>query len=581
MAGLSIPPQPKPGPISASQQFRAIAYLRWRLFANSFRRKGSTGELIARIIVYPIGFGFLVGPTIGSGFGAWAFVHSGRLNGLGVVFWAITILQIFVSINLAPPGLSFDPESLIRFPVTFSRYLIVRLFLGLLSASTILGTCCLLAAAVGTSIARPDLAAIAFASAILLAITNMLMIRMAFAWIDRWLSTRRARELFTGLIIFLSIGIQWANINFNPGFSSHHDHGAAQRQKLHSLMHGYHTSQAYLAHFPAGLATFSIVNVANDAVAYAIGNLFALTLFAAFFLAIFAWRMHVEYRGENLSDSAGTPNLENRAAQPRAARPSSAAAIQSVTDLSQSRPSHGLPPVIAACFMKEWLYVRRNTTQFFALLVPLAMIFLVAGKLASNPMLQGWTFPAGVVYSTLAIAALAYNSLGLDASGVQFYFIAPIQFRSVMVAKNLFSFALVFLEAVIIYCVLCYVSVRPPLLMTISTMLWLVFAVLANVTLGNIRSIVAPKKMDPSKLSRKQTSQLSALMSVVLVLVLGAIGGGVLELGEYLDRPWLPIPIFTVLALAALALYMAGLSRLDALVLNNRENLIEELSKAS
>ncbi len=579
MAGLNDVPL-NLQPIPASQQFAAIAYLRWRLFANSFRRKGGKGELVARLIVYPIGLLFLFGPTIGAGAGAWAFVHYGRLNGLGVIYWAVTVLQIFVSINLSPQGLSFDSESLIRFPVTFPRYLTVRLFLGLLSASTIVGTCALLAAAVGVTVARPDLAGIAFASAILLAITNMLMIRMAFAWIDRWLSTRRARELFTGLIIFFSIGIQWVNINYNPGFASHHDHGAAQRAKIRAAIHSYHVAQAYLAHFPAGLAGVSIENVAHGALAYAVGNLFALALFGALFLAVFAWRMHVEYRGESLSDSGSGPAVESKSA-PSRVRPTEAAVASAVPVLSQSRPATKLPPIVVACFLKEWIYIRRNTTQFFALLVPLAMVFLFAGRLSANQSFSEWTFPAGVVYSTLAIAALAYNSLGMDQSGVQLYFLAPIEFRSVMIAKNLFSFALVLLEALIIYCVICYVSTPPPLLITISTVLWLVFAVLANVTAGNIRSIVAPKKMDPSKLSRKQTSQLSALLSVGLVLVVSAAGFGVLFAGKALGMPWLPIPIFVALAAGSFALYIAGLSRVDALAMNNRENLIEELSKAS
>jgi ABC-2 type transport system permease protein len=576
MAGITDTPKPL-GPIPASQQFAAIAYLRWRLFANGFRRKGGRGELIARLILYPFGILFLLGPTLGAGFGAWAFVRYGHLDGVGVVYWGITLLQIFVSINLSPPGLSFDPESLIRFPVTFPRYLTVRLFLGLLSASTIVGTCSLLATAVGVTAARPDLAGIAFISAILLAIANMLMIRMAFAWIDRWLSTRRARELFTGLIIFFSIGIQWININFNPGFASHHDHGAAARARIQTAVHTYHVAQTYLAHFPPGLAGFSVENVAHGAVTYALGNLVALALFAALFLAVFAWRMHLEYRGESISDSGAAPTVGSKAPRARPLEP----ALASTPELAPSSRSANVPPVVVACFLKEWIYIRRNTTQFFALLVPLAMVFLFAGRLASNQSFSEWTFPAGVVYATLAIAALAYNSLGMDASGVQFYFIAPIEFRSVMIAKNLFSFALVFLEAAIIYGVLCYVASPPPLLITISTVLWLVFAVLANVTAGNIRSIVAPKKMDPSKLSRKQTSQLSALFSVLLVFVVGALGFGVLYAGKSLGIPWLPIPIFFALTAGAFALYVAGLSRVDALAMDNRENMIEELSKAS
>jgi ABC-2 type transport system permease protein len=575
MAGIGDGLEAK-GPIPASQQFAAIAYLRWRLFANAFRRKGGTGELVARLIVYPIGLLFLLGPTLGAGFGAWALVSSGRLGGLSAVYWGITLLQIFVSINLSPQGMSFDPESLIRYPVTFSRYLTVRLFLGLLSASTIVGTCSLLAAAIGITVARHDLAWIAFGSAILLAITNMLMVRMAFAWIDRWLSTRRARELFTGLIIFFSVGIQWVNVNYNPGFASHHDHGAAQRAKLRAALHFYHGAQGYLGHFPAGLADMSIVNVVQGAGRYAVGNLVALALFAVLFLSVFAWRMYKEYRGENISDSGTSSSVvqktsvvgERMKPRARAQGPDAGLVVSPATPASTA-----LPPVILACFLKEWIYIRRNTTQFFALLVPLAMVFLFAGKVASNPIFSEWTFPAGVVYSTLAIAALAYNSLGMDASGVQFYFIAPIEFRSVMIAKNLFTFGMVFLEALIIFSVICYVSSPPPVLITI--------AVMANLAVGNIRSITAPKKMDPSKLSRKQTSQLSALMSVGLVLVLGVVGGAVLEGGFYLNLRWLPIPIFLALAIGTFALYLTGLSKVDELAMTHRETMIEELCKAS
>jgi ABC-2 type transport system permease protein len=579
MAGLdrSLPP------ISAAQQFRAIAYLRWRLFANGFRRKGGTGELVARIIVYPIGFIFLLGPTIGAGAGAWAAVSSGHLDVLSVIFWAITALQIIVSINIAQPGLSFDPESLIRFPVSFPRYLVVRLFLGLLSASTIVGTCALLAAALGTTIARPDLGLIVFAAAILLAIANMLFIRMIFAWIDRWLSTRRARELFTGVIILFSIGIQYLNVTFNTGFNRRDP--AAQRRKIAAATHFYHASQSILSHFPAGLAGISVVNVAHAAIPYALANLLAIALFAALFLAVFAWRMQREYRGENLSDSGSLAHPQTPTARipandrvPHLSRSPIAAEVGS----QPSAPTNTfLPPALTACFYKEWIYVRRNTAQLYGMLGPLAMVFLFAGKMGNNFRTSMWIFPGAMAYAMLGIAALSYNALGLDAEGTQFYFLVPVRMHSIMLAKNLFGFAIALIEAVVVYAVLCIVARPPAPLITIATLCWLVFAILVNVTIGNMRSIIAPKKMDPSKLSRRQASQLSGLMSIGIFLVLGAIGAGILFLASFLDQPWLPIPIFLALAIGALALYITGLNKLDDLALTHRETMLEELCKAS
>jgi ABC-2 type transport system permease protein len=560
--------------IPATQQFRAITYLRWRLFANSFRRSGGVGEFIASIIIYPIAFCLLLGPTLGAGFGTYFAIRYNHLTAISAIFWVITGLQVIVSINLSPQGLSFDPESLIRYPVSFPRYLLIRLFLGLLAPSTIVGTCCLLAAAVGTTVARPDLGPIAFTAAIVLAIANLLFIRMAFAWIDRWTATRRTRELFTGIIILLSVGIQWLNFTFNPGFARHGDH-AAQTAKLNALRHFYHTAQSLLSHFPAGLAGDSIVDIAQHKSLYAAINLIGTILFAAFFLAIFAWRMHVEYRGENISDSANS--TQKSVPHPRVARVGSAATLASTTATSSFSPS----PVLTVCFYKEFLYIRRNSTQFFALLVPLAMVFLFAGKIgAVGKTFADWTFPIAVIYSTLGVAALAYNSLGADAAGIQFYFLAPIRFRTIVLAKNSFLFSLVMAQTILIYFVLCFIATPPTLLITFTTLLWLAFAILSNVTLGNIRSILAPKKIDPTKMARKQTSQLSALISVLLVFVLGAVGYGVMALGKFLALPWLPVAIFAALAVGALALYLAGLQNLDNLVQAHRETIIEELCKA-
>ena len=179
-------------PIPASSQFKAIAYLRWRLFRNGLRRKGGAGELAARILVYPIFAGFIIGPVVVATSSAYLAVEHHHPEYLAPVFWAIFALRVLVSINISQPGQSFDPEALIRFPLTFPRFLTVRIFLGLLSASTIIGTLALLGAATGASVADASLAPAAFAAALSLAVADMFLIRMVFAWVDRWLSTRRA-----------------------------------------------------------------------------------------------------------------------------------------------------------------------------------------------------------------------------------------------------------------------------------------------------------------------------------------------------------------------------------------------------
>ncbi len=556
--------------ISAAEQFKAIAYLRWRLFVNGFRRKGGTGELVARIIALPFVLILLFGIMSGS-FGAGYFAATkNHLEFIAGVFWAVFALQIVLSINISPPGLSFDPAALIRFPLNFPRYLLVRLFLGLLSVSTVAGTCALLAAATGITVAQPRLAVMAYAVALALAATNMLFMRMVFAWVDRWLSTRRAREFFTAFIILFSIAVQYANVTFN-GFGKHQT-DAQQQAKIDGILRVYHWFAPALHSLPPGLAGVSLQRAGAGDVLAAVLLLGGILAFALAFLAVFAWRMQREYRGENLSETSHQP-----AAVAAVARPVREVSALPAAGAAAEKP--GLfSPAISALLVKEWTYVRRNPAQYYGLLAPLAMVFLFAARMGRFGS-TGMVFPAAAAYSILGVSALAYNVLGLDSNGIQFYFLSPVSFHSIFLAKNLFNFAIPAVQLVLLYVLMTFTVGAPGPLLTLSVICWVVFATLVNVTVGNLRSLTSPKKIDPGKVSRRQASQLSALLALVLMLV--AIGlGFVVLIGARMEHlPWLPIPVFVVLAGVAFACYRAVLGRVDGLALKHRETLIEELSK--
>ena len=556
-------------PIPAAQQFRAIAWLRWRLFANGFRRKGGTGELIARILVFPVALVILLGVISGAFAAGWAAARNGHLEYLAGIFWAVFALQIVVSINIAAPGLSFDPASLIRYPLSFSRYLLVRLFLGLLSASTIVGTCALLAAAAGVSVTYPQLIPFTFAAALALALTNMLFTRMVFAWVDRWLSTRRAREFFTAFIIVFSIGIQYAQLTING--VGRHQSGAQQLARLNAFLRVYHWFAPALHALPPGLAALAVLRGAAGQTTLALLLLLAVLAFAAAFLAVFAWRMQREYRGENLSEAVHQP-------APPVPVPQSSPASPPISGAVTAPKPTLLSPVLSALLIKEWTYVRRNPAQYYGLLAPLAMVFLFAARMRSFST-AGMIFPGAAAYSILGVSALAYNILGLDANGIQFYFLSPVPFQSIFLAKNLFNFAIPALQLVLLYTLLTFTAGSPGILIVLSVLSWMIFATLVNVTVGNIRSITAPKKIDPGRVSRRQASQLSALLALVLMLAAIALGAIVLLGSRYEHLEWLPIPIFTVLAAAAFVVYWSVLTRIDALAAKHRETLIEELSK--
>ena len=119
------------------------------------------------------------------------------------------MLWQFVSINGLSIGRrcqSFDPASLVRFPLRFGRYFVLRSLLGLLTPSTIVGCLALLAAAVGIGVANPSLALPALVVMAVYALMNIYLTRMIGAWMERWLANRRFREIFSMLMALFAVG---------------------------------------------------------------------------------------------------------------------------------------------------------------------------------------------------------------------------------------------------------------------------------------------------------------------------------------------------------------------------------------
>jgi ABC-2 type transport system permease protein len=566
------PDSPHPWTVAQSRaQFAALANLRWHIFRNGFRRKGGGGELAARIILFPILALVAIGPIIGSGVAAYLMVSSGRIAMLPILTWALFGLWMLVVLNISPPGLSFDINTIIRFPLSFPRYLAARIVFGLLSASTVIGTLAILSAAIGIAIAKPSLAPWATLVLAAFALANIFFTRMVLVWVERWLSTRRAREIFTAFFLFASLGFQYINLNFNPGLQSRHHRAASHLPLLRKI---FHAIQPIAALLPPGLTASSIVRYSQSHFFVAAALLFALALFAALFFSIYSWRMYREFRGENLSEVT-QPNQPAARRAPAVPHPTHVSGAVLTTRTS----TFGLNSTIIACLQKEFIYLRRNINQLYGFVAPIFMVFLFANRLSVSGRFGNFLFPVAIAYSVLGVSILSYNALGMDGSGVQLYFMAPARMRDIFLAKNLTGFLLNLVELVIVFAVIAFTARPPSLLITLATVLWLLFATFINGAVGNLRSLAAPKKIDLTKASRKQASQLSVLIALGILVVCAAIGFAVLALAGNFGRPWLMIPILLALAIAAFTFYVVVLNRLDTIAFNHREALAEELCK--
>ena len=123
-----------------SSQLIAIAELRWRMFLNGLRSKRGKMELASRILVtLAFSLGGLLAFTLATGF-AWYFVSQNKAEYLAILLWAVFLFwQLFPVMATAFTN-NPDSAELLRFPITYGSYFLIRLAYGFFDPASALGT---------------------------------------------------------------------------------------------------------------------------------------------------------------------------------------------------------------------------------------------------------------------------------------------------------------------------------------------------------------------------------------------------------------------------------------------------------
>jgi ABC-2 type transport system permease protein len=182
----------------------AIARLRWQLFAHSSRTTRGHLELLSRVIVGLLFSVGALGGAVGLGSAAWYFVSHGKSEWLAaLLWWVFSFWQLFPVMATAFTE-NLESSDLLRFPLSYSSYFLVRLVYGSMDPATLLPSTWLLGITIGIGLGNPRLLPWAILVLATFAAVNILLSRMIFAWVERWLARRRTRELL-GVVFFLVI----------------------------------------------------------------------------------------------------------------------------------------------------------------------------------------------------------------------------------------------------------------------------------------------------------------------------------------------------------------------------------------
>ena len=496
-----------------------------------------------------------------------------------VLFWAVCILWQMVPVMLASLQEQFDLGILLRFPVSFGSYFLLYIVFGLADVSTILGALCCLGIWIGITVARPDLLAWTALGLAVFALFNILLVRAVFAWIDRWLAQRKTREIVGALFMVFVLSLQLLNPALrHRGRQSHltpqqrYENYRRMVTEFAPWMKTVETVQQWL---PPGLAARSIEQAGTPPTMPALGSLGLLGLYVLAAGGVLASRLGAEYRGEDLG---------------QAPKRSRAAPIQVKTypgraSRAQREGRFGLrgSSPIAAVMEKDLRSLLRTLPLLWALGLPLLMVLIVASLFRNGASSAGNPFPFALpvcmAYALLGFTQLFYNNLGAEGAGIQLLFLSPTPIRTVLLAKNLFHAMLFGLDALLAAIVSTVRLGQPDGAMAAATGAWLLFALPCNLAAGNIFSLTMPHRINPGRISRQRGSQANAMLSLLIQFGVMGVGAMVFAFCWLLEKPWLAVPVFLVLAGAAFLAWLRVLGSVDGIANRRRDTLIATLMK--
>jgi ABC-2 type transport system permease protein len=567
VAGVNSASEPLAWP-GSREQFAAITELRWQIFVNSLRTLRGRLEVVSWVFV---GLGFAamgIGGTLGLATAAWFLTAQHNLEWLALLLWGVLLYWQLFPVMATAFTESFDSSNFLRFPIRYPSYFFIRMVYGALDPTTLIGSLWLIGIAAGVGIAEPGL----FPWAVLLLATfgalNILLARVIFAWIERWLAQRKSREILGIIFLLFIVGIQF----IGPVMNRYGNHG---RRRTRSVIPGVAVTLVPAEKFtPPGLVGAALGAASRGASGIALGSWAIECGYAAIFLWLLDMRLRAQFRGENLSEGA-----------PRAA----AAAVEK-TAVREGLALPGFSAPVAAVFEKELRYLSRSGPMLFNLAMPLVIliVFLLeptnsarhAGSIAHRPDVSAFAFPLGLAYALLILSNLTYNCFGTEGGGIQFYFVAPVHFRQIMLAKNLVHGLLIAFEACLLWVAVCLVLRRPTIGMTLATLAGALFAALVNFSVGDLFSLYSPKKFDYAVFGRQRASGTTALAVFGVQIVVFGICAVTFTLTAHFDKLWLATLILLAFAAAAFVAYTIVLSRIDRIAVGRRESLIAELCRA-
>jgi ABC-2 type transport system permease protein len=186
------------------------------------------------------------------------------------------------------------------------------------------------------------------------------------------------------------------------------------------------------------------------------------------------------------------------------------------------------------------------------------------------------------LYGLLILSdSLLLNVFGFDRLGTQIYFVSPISFRTVLIAKNLTAITFVLIQSVSVVIVAAFVRIALTPINVLNSVAAAAVVGVFFLAVGNLTSISMARPLNPSETFRKQAGGKMQLWLLVCAMGMCLLVGFGFLARWALDTDWAMLGVLAIELIIGYIVYRIATDSAVEKAESEREQLIDSLSKGA
>lgn len=186
------------------------------------------------------------------------------------------------------------------------------------------------------------------------------------------------------------------------------------------------------------------------------------------------------------------------------------------------------------------------------------------------------------LYGLLILSdSLLLNVFGFDRLGTQIYFVTPIPFRTVLIAKNLTAISFVLIQSVCVAVIAAVVRIALTPINILNAVLAAAVVGIFFLSVGNMTSISMARPINPLETFRKQAGGKMQLWMLLCAIGMCSLVGFAFLARWALDKSWAMGGVLGIELVIGYIVYRVAMDSAVDKALERREHLIDALSKGA